>query len=97
MISGPGKDDYYFEGHRIVHHRAYLPLKQFGGHCYTYQNNPHRADAHLTEFLNKQTGIAELLRFLDPGPIHEPIYEGPRFEHLRPYIEFMRRLTICFR
>jgi hypothetical protein len=93
-VFDPERGDYIFKGHRIVHHIAYSP--RTGRDCYTYKKHIGRSDIYLTDFLDKQTGIAEMLRFIDCGPIHEPQFTGHYLGDLREYIEFIRRLTIPY-
>ena len=86
------KADYIAKEHRIIHDAGYSPHPRMN--CYNLYGNGKIADAPLTKFLDAQTGMAELLSFIDPGPKEEPKYTGPGVKDLREYLEFMRRLTI---
>ena len=88
------KADYIAKEHRIIHDAGYSPHPRMN--CYNLYANGKIVDLPLTQFLDPQTGIAELLSFIDPGPKQEPKYTGPGVKDLRAYIEFMRRLTIPY-
>ncbi len=85
-------------GFKIVHHSSFSPImdkqKRDGG-CYHYQNSLHRSDLHLDCFLGNYS-MPELLSFLDIGPYHNPVYDGPNVFNMREFVEFARRLTIPF-
>ena len=77
-------------GFKIVHHITHSPLDNENG-CYHYQAK----GLALTMFLGPDQ-IHRILRFLDMGPIHEPVYSGPGIKDMREYVEFTRRLTIPY-
>ena len=41
-------------------------------------------------------GLASLLTFFDPGPLHDPDYSGPRVADIREFTEVIRRLMLPY-
>ena len=80
---------------RIVHHFKYSPLaKEHNAGCYQHEHAKGRQDLHLHHFIEDNTKMAHILKFLDIGPYHEKEYKGPTVKNMREYVEFVRRLTI---
>jgi hypothetical protein len=76
---------------RICHHQAFSPLSGLEG-CYRHGRIPGRSDMHLHHILENR--MAQLLRFIDVGKHHEPVFSGPHATDLREWSELARRLTI---
>ena len=52
-------------------------------------------DVQLTDFLGDM-GTINLLRMLDIGIYHSPVYKGPSAINLREFMEIARRLTLPY-
>ena len=83
--------DGMFEGFRIIH-RAERLRRLRKAVAANYLNHVGLMDQHLENFL--QGGTVHLLSFLDTGPHHEPLYNGPRVANMREFVEVFRRLAI---
>lgn len=82
---------------RIVHHHAYSPwavVSRKG--CYQHDGKVGTSDNHLNDFLNENYKMANILRFLDIGPYHDPDNKGSRIVDIREYVEIVRRFTIAY-
>lgn len=80
---------------RIVHHYAHSPIAyETNAGCYQHDGEICRHDSHLHHFLSEDYKMANILKFLDIGPIHDPDYKGTSLTDIREYVEIVRRLTI---
>lgn len=71
---------------RICHHRSGCQLHGHKKGC---------SDLPLKDFLG-EVGMINLLRMIDIGPYHLPIYKEPTVKDFREYCEIVRRLTIPY-
>jgi hypothetical protein len=71
---------------RIIHHKT---------KCFKLDHKYGQSTLPLKEFTGT-TGLIHLLKLLDIGPFHEPIYSRPDIKDFREYTEFFRRLTLPY-
>lgn len=82
---------------RIVHHYSHSPIAtETNEGCYKHTWTPGKSDAHLHHFISEDYKMANILRFLDIGPYHDPDYKGTGLTDMRQYVETVRRLTIPY-
>ena len=80
---------------RIVHHYTHSPIATDTNQgCYQHIGEIGRHDSHLHHFLNEDCIMANVLKFLDIGPYHDPDYKETNLPDIREYVELVRRLTI---
>ncbi len=81
----------------IVHQYSASPLAKTNNEgCYQHQGKSGRSDNHLNQFISENYKMANILRMLDIGPYHNPVFKGTDITDLRQYVETVRRLTIPY-
>jgi len=88
-------------GFRIVHQGRSWPGPVRGEpsasvlDCRRYTQHFGRHDLDLTQFLGTD-GLVEMLALLDPGPHHQPDFNGPHVRNVREFVEVVRRLHVPY-